>query len=215
MNTWESRLCLWGLILATACASLSAQTPIARLNNPAPAATDANVPVNVVPSKPHDDHFVIGKDDILAISVWKEPEISRSLPVRPDGKISLPLAGEVEAAGRTPLQLEQEITEKLRGYITDPEVTVMVQQINSAKFNILGEVSRPGSYPLISSTTVLDAIASAGGFRDFAKQKGIYILRKDGNGVTRRIAFDYKGVIKGKHTEQNINLQPDDTIVVP
>jgi polysaccharide export outer membrane protein len=123
--------------------------------------------------------------------------------------------GEVQAAGRTPLQLEKEIADKLKEFITDPEVTVMVQQINSQKFNILGQVARPGSFPLTLTTTVLDAIAQAGGFRDFAKQKGIYILRQDPNGGESRIPFNYKDVIKGKNPAQNIKLEPNDTIVVP
>jgi len=178
---------------------------VASLNQPASSST----------SKPHDDSFVIGNDDILAINVWKEPDISRSTPVRSDGKISLPLVGEVQAAGRTPLKLEQDIAGKLRNYISEPEVTVMVQQINSEKFNILGQVARPGSYPLTNSATVLDAIAVAGGFRDFAKQKSIYVLRQNPGGGESRIAFNYKNVVKGKNPEQNIKLEPRDTIVVP
>lgn len=172
-------------------------------------------PTNSPPTKPHDDSFVIGNDDVLAINVWKEPDISRSIPVRSDGKISLPLVGEVQAAGRTPLKLEQDIAGKLRSYISEPEVTVMVQQINSEKFNVLGQVARPGSYPLTNSATVLDAIAVAGGFRDFAKQKSIYILRQNSGGGESRIPFNYKEVVKGKNPEQNIKLQPRDTIVVP
>lgn len=173
---------------------------------PAPTTTAANA---------HDTSFIIGNDDVLAINVWKEPDVSRSLPVRSDGKISLPLAGELQAAGRTPLQLEEDIANKLRAYITDPEVTVIVQEIKSQTFNILGQVVKPGSYPLTRSTTVLDAIALAGGFRDFAKQKAIYVLRQDSSGRELHIPFNYKTVIKGKNPEQNIRLQPRDTIVVP
>lgn len=165
--------------------------------------------------QPHDGTFVIGDDDVLSINVWKEPDVSRSVPVRSDGRISLPLVGEVQAAGRTPLQLEQEITSRLKSYISEPEVTVMVQQINSQKFNILGQVAKPGSYSLTNGTTVLDAIATSGGFRDFAKQKDIYILRQNHSGADSRIAFNYKDVIKGKHPEQNIKLQSGDTVVVP
>lgn len=165
--------------------------------------------------KPHDDTFVIGNDDVLSISVWKEPEISRSIPVRSDGKISLPLVGELQAAGRTPLKLEQDIAARLKNYIAEPEVTVIVQQINSQKFNILGQVSRPGSYPLTNSMTVLDAIAIAGGFRDFAKQKSIYILRQNPDGTQSRLPFNYKEVLKGSNLAQNVTLQPRDTIVVP
>ena len=166
-------------------------------------------------TKPHDDSFVIGNDDVLAISVWKEPDISRSIPVRSDGKISLPLAGEVQATGRTPLKLEQDIAVKLKSYIAEPEVTVIVQQINSQKFNILGQVNRPGSYPIAMAATVLDAIAVAGGFRDFAKQKSIYVLRQSADGSQARLRFNYKEVVKGQNPDQNIKLQARDTIVVP
>jgi polysaccharide biosynthesis/export protein len=166
-------------------------------------------------AKPHDDTFVIGNDDVLAINVWKEPDISRSIPVRSDGKISLPLVGEVQAAGRTPLKLEVEIASRLKNYISEPEVTVIVQQINSQKFNILGQVNRPGTFVIANSLTVLDAIALAGGFRDFAKQKSIYVLRQNADGTQTRIPFNYKEVIKGQNPAQNIKLQPRDTIVVP
>jgi polysaccharide export outer membrane protein len=164
--------------------------------------------------KPHDDTFVIGNDDVLAINVWKEPDISRSIPVRSDGKISLPLVGEVQAAGLTPLKLEKDIAERLKSYISEPEVTVMVQQVNSQKFNILGQVNKPGSYVIANSPTVLDALALAGGFRDFAKKKSIYVLRH-GPGGEVRLAFNYKDVSQGKNMEQNVKLQPGDTIIVP
>lgn len=166
------------------------------------------------PDKPHDDSFVIGNDDVLAINVWKEPDISRSIPVRSDGKISLPLVGEVQAAGLTPLKLEKDIAEKLKNFISEPEVTVMVQQVNSQKFNILGQVTKPGSYVIANSPTVLDAIALAGGFRDFAKKKSIYVLRHSASGESR-LAFNYKEVSQGKNMAQNVKLQPGDTIIVP
>ena len=166
------------------------------------------------PAKPHNDNFVIGNDDVLAINVWKEPDISRSIPVRSDGKISLPLVGEVQAAGLTPLKLEKDIANKLKNYISEPEVTVMVQQVNSQKFNILGQVVRPGSYGIANSPTVLDAIALAGGFRDFAKKKNIYVLRQSASGESR-LPFNYKDISQGKNIAQNIKLQPGDTIIVP
>jgi len=165
--------------------------------------------------KPHNDTYVIGTDDRLAINVWKEPDLTQTLPVRSDGKISLPLIGEVQAAGRTPHDLEVAIADKLRTYMTDPEVTVMVLQINSEKFNILGRVAKPGSYSLSTTTTVLDAIAEAGGFQDFAKQKSVYILRQKSGGGEERLPFNYKDVIRGKASQENIRLQPGDTIVVP
>lgn len=162
-----------------------------------------------------DNTFIIGKNDVLAIDVWKEPDISRSIPVRSDGKISLPLVGEIQAAGETPLKLEQNIASRLKSFIEEPEVTVIVQQINSEQFNILGMVAKPGTYPLVGSPTVLDAIALAGGFRDFAKQKSIYVLRQNSDGNQARLVFNYKEVIKGRNSTQNIVLQPRDTIIVP
>jgi polysaccharide export outer membrane protein len=198
---------------------VSAQVPVPSQTDPEPKAgsvtTSPEGPLASSGNKPHDSSFVIGNDDRLAINVWKEPDLTRTIPVRSDGKVSLPLVGEIQAAGRTPLQLEQEIAAKLMNYITEPEVTVIVEQINSQKFNILGQVAKPGSYSLAVATTVLDAIAAAGGFRDFAKQKAIYILRENAGGSETRIAFNYKDVIKGKNPQQNIKLQPRDTIVVP
>jgi polysaccharide export outer membrane protein len=206
-----------GVILIAISGSLSGQAPASDTDSRSTTtfATDSQAPSEQGASRLHDDHFIIGKDDVLTINVWKEPDISRSLPVRSDGRISLPLVGEVQAAGLTPLQLEQRIVSKLRNYITEPEVTVMVQQINSEKFNVLGQVVKPGSYSLTVATTVLDAIAAAGGFRDFAKQKGVYILRPNANGGESRIPFNYKDVIKGKTPQQNIRLRPRDTVVVP
>jgi len=166
-------------------------------------------------ARAHDDTYVIGADDVLSINVWKEPEVSRTVPVRSDGKISLPLAGEVQASGETPRQLEKELAAKLQSFISEPEVTVIVTEVKSQKFNILGQVARPGSYPLTNASTVLDAVAIAGGFKDFAKQKSIYILRQNPDGGQSRLPFNYKDVIKGKNSAQNIRLQPRDTIVVP
>jgi polysaccharide export outer membrane protein len=171
-------------------------------------------PPAVPDSNPSDDSFVIGSDDVLSINVWKEPDFSsRSTQVRSDGKISLPLVGEIPAAGLTPSKLEENLAAKLRNYITRPQVTVIVEQINSKKFNILGQVARPGSYSLESASTIVDAIAIAGGPRDFAKQKSIYILRENLGGAQTRIMFNYKDFLKGK--DRNVKLKPHDTIVVP
>ena len=158
------------------------------------------------PTKPHDASFVIGNDDLLAINVWKEPDISRSIPVRSDGRISLPLVGELQATGRTPLQLEEDIASKLRNYIAEPEVTVMVQEIRSQKFNILGQVDKPGSYSLELATTVLDAIAAAGGFRDFANQKGFTSFVRTLAVVQSRIAFNYKRLLRARILSKTSNL---------
>lgn len=159
--------------------------------------------------------FVIGTGDVLAINVWKEAEVSRVVPVRSDGRISLPLVGEIQAGGRTAKQLETEITTKLMDYISEPEVTVIVQEIKSQKFNVLGMVMKPGSYLLTDPTTVLDAIAMAGGFRDFAKSKDVYVLRRAADGSQTRLLFNYKDVVKGLGSTQNVALQSNDTIVVP
>jgi polysaccharide export outer membrane protein len=187
---------------------------------PAPAAAAADKQTGEKPGEGSraahsDSSYVIGANDVLAINVWKEPDISRSVPVRSDGKISLPLVGELQAGGQTPRQLEEQITKRLQSYISEPEVTVIVTDSKSQKVNILGMVARPGAYFLTSATTVLDAIAMAGGFKDFAKQKSIYVLRQNADGAQQRLSFNYKEVIKGKNPEQNIRLQAGDTVVVP
>lgn len=188
---------------------------------PAPDSQDSGVAQSQSSAEPvpahkaHDGSFVIGNNDVLAISVWKEPELTKSVPVRSDGKISLPLIGEIQASGKTPLQLENEVSSKLKSYITAPEVTVIVEQINSKKFNIMGEIAKPGSYSLGLPLTIMDAIALAGGFRDFAKKKDIYILREKPDGSEYKIPFNYKDFIKGKNPAQNVRVQPNDTIIVP
>jgi len=208
-------LLLCGVLCAALPSGLAAQAAAGSAPQAnAPAKTDA-ASHGDASGKAHDDTFVIGNDDVLAINVWNEKEISRSVPVRSDGRISLPLVGEVQAAGQTPLKLEVEIAAKLKSFISEPEVTVIVQQINSQKFNILGMVNKPGSYMISNSATVLDAIALAGGFRDFAKQKNIYVLRQNADGTQARLPFNYKDVVKGKNAEQNVKLQPRDTIFVP
>lgn len=159
--------------------------------------------------------YVIGPDDVLAVNVWKEDEISRQVPVRPDGKVSLPLIGDVQAAGLTPLGLQQSIRARLAAYLVNPSVTIMVQEARSHRFNVVGEVEHPGSFVLGQPLTVLDALAMAGGFRDFAKTGGIYVLRLNPDGSHPRIPFNYKQVISGRNLQQNIALQPGDTVVVP
>src|SRR6266568_9366499 len=157
--------------------------------------------------------YVIGADDALHISVWKEPDLTNTLPVRPDGKISMPLLDDVQAAGLTPMQLANSLTEKLKKFIADPRVTVVVTQMNSQRIYVLGEVTHTGAMPLTHNMTVLQAIASAG-FTQFANTKGIYILRTDG-GKQQKFPFNYKQVVKGEDMSQNIQLRPGDTIVVP
>jgi polysaccharide export outer membrane protein len=157
--------------------------------------------------------YVIGADDNLHISVWKEPDLTTSLPVRPDGKISLPLLNDVPAAGLTPMQLADSITEKLKKYIADPRVTVVVTAMNSRRIYVLGEVLHTGAVPLLPNMTVLQALATAG-FTQFANVKGIYVLRTE-NGKQVKLPFNYKQVVKGADPRQNIALKPGDTVVVP
>jgi polysaccharide export outer membrane protein len=159
--------------------------------------------------------YVIGEGDILVVNVWKEKEISQELPVRPDGKISLPLLGEMEASKLTPVQLQQVIAEKLKTYLKNPQVAVIVKEPRSHQYNVMGQVVRPGAFPLLENVTVLDALAVAGGFKDFAKKTKIYVLRPAPDGVRVRIRFNFKQVIIGRNVEQNIVLKSGDTVVVP
>lgn len=162
-----------------------------------------------------DEDYVIGPEDVLAINVWHEAELSRSVPVRPDGKISLPLVGDVKASGLTANQLEVELANGLDAYIHKPQVTVIVEEVNSHKFYVLGEVQRPGSYPLSPNMTVLSALAVAGGFRDFAKVSQIYVLRLWPDGTRGHIRFDYKAAVNGSNSYRDLELKTGDTVVVP
>lgn len=161
-----------------------------------------------------DPAYVIGPEDVLDINVWKEPEMTRIVPVRPDGKISLPLINDVQAAGSTPQQLANTVTEKLKKFLTDPQVTVIVTQINSQRVFVVGEVLRAGAFPLIPGMTVLQALSSAGGFTTFADVKKIHIMRLV-NGKHVELPFNYREVLKGDNPDQNIKLEPGDTVVVP
>jgi polysaccharide export outer membrane protein len=180
-------------------------------NAGAPAAKDSEKQESKAPAKSGDE-FVIGADDILAINVWREPEMSRVVPVRPDGKISLPLLGEFEAAGSTAKQLEARILKALSEIVQNPQVTVIVQEIRSRKFSISGEVNKPGAYPITGTLTVIDAVAMAGGLRDFANPKKMYILRPKEGGAVTRINVNYKDALEGKDL---IPLLPGDKIIVP
>ena len=168
--------------------------------NPAPASVDSD--------------YKIGPQDVLRIDVWKEPEISRITPVRPDGRVTLPLLNDVQAAGLTPMQLAAAIADGLKKFITNPQVTVGVTEINSRRVYVTGEVTKPGAFPLQSGMTVLQALTNSGGFTQFAKTKGIYVLRTE-DGKQVKHPFNYKDVVHGKHPELNIALEPGDVIVVP
>jgi polysaccharide export outer membrane protein len=157
--------------------------------------------------------YVIHAEDMLHVAVWKEPELTLTLPVRSDGMISLPLVNDVPAAGLTPMQLAGVLTEKLRKYLEAPRVTVVVTQIRTQRVYALGEVSHTGPISLLPDMTILQALATAG-LTPFANTKGIYLLRMD-KGRQQKIAFNYRQVIKGGDPSQNITLKPGDTIVVP
>lgn len=157
--------------------------------------------------------YVIGSDDSLSITVWKEPTLSGSVPVRPDGMISMALVGDLRAAGRTPMQLADDITEKLKKYIQDPNVSVVVMADASQRIFLIGEVGHVGPIPMTPGMTPLQAIAAGGGLSPFANSKKIYILRNEG-GTQQKIPFKYKEALKGDDS-QSITLKPGDTIVVP
>jgi polysaccharide export outer membrane protein len=161
-----------------------------------------------------DPGYKIGAEDVLKVDVWKEADITRQVTVRPDGKISLPLLDDVQAAGLTPTELSGAIREGLKKFITEPQVTVTVTEINSRRVYVTGEVNRAGAYPMLPSMTVLQALSSCGGFTQFANTKKIYILRME-DGKQVRIPVNYKDVVSGRKPEENILLRTGDTIVVP
>jgi polysaccharide export outer membrane protein len=161
-----------------------------------------------------DPSYTIGSEDVINIAVWKEPDFSSTVPVRPDGKVSVALIGDVQVAGKTPTQLAEDLTVLLKKYIAEPRVTVMVTTMNSRKAFMLGEVNRPGPILMTPEMTVLQAIAAAGGPTVYANSKKIYVLRTE-NGKQSKLPFNYKEAVKGNSPEQNIILKPGDTIVVP
>ena len=180
------------------------------MGRPDPSADASAAPAgsSVAPSA-----YIIGPDDTIVVSVWKEPSLSGALPVRPDGMISLALVGDLQAAGFTPMQLAQDITTRLRKFVNDPNVTITVTGVNSKRIFLMGEVGHTGPQPLTSGLTPLSAIATAGGISAFANGKHIYILRTV-SGKQMKIPFDYKKAIK-TGDQQGVQLQSGDTIVVP
>jgi len=166
-------------------------------------------------SKPGENRYRIGSGDILDITTWKEPDFSREeILVRIDGMISFPLLDDVQAGGRTPLELKKDIQNKLKGFISNPVVTVTVRSPASKRIYILGEVLNTGEYPLVKNLTVLQAFALAGGFTQWASKKEIILFREE-NGKKKMIKINYKDISKGKDFSQNVMLKADDTIIVP
>jgi polysaccharide export outer membrane protein len=158
--------------------------------------------------------YKIGPQDVLKIDVWKEEQLTRTVPVRPDGKITLPLLNDVQAVGLTPMELAGVIGEQLKKYINNPQVTVSVTEINSRRVYVTGEITKAGAYALLPHMTVLQALSSSGGFTQFARVKNIYVLRTE-NGKQIKMPFNYKEAVSGKNAGQNIELLPGDVIVVP
>ena len=171
----------------------------------------ANQP-NAPSVKRVDNEYIIGPSNVLAITVWKDAELTRTVPVRPDGRISLPLIGELEVSGLTALAVQHMVAEKLKEFVSDPQVNVIVQEVKSRTYSVLGKIAKPGAYELGKPTTVLQAIAIAGGFLDFAKQSKVYIIRPVRGGADQMLPFDYKKVIKGHNLEQNVELQSGDPL---
>jgi polysaccharide biosynthesis/export protein len=172
--------------------------------SPQPAAAAGEVPAD----------YVIGPEDVLGIVFWREAELSGDVTVRPDGRITLPVIGELVAAGVRPDELQKQIVELASKYINDPNVAVVVRAINSRKFFVTGRVADPGTFDLRSTMTVMQAIAMAGGLTEYANGKNITILRK-GNGRTEVLKFNYRDVARGRNLEQDVVLRPGDTVVVP
>jgi len=204
------------LLLASAGVMRAAQNSGRKI----PAPTVKNAPVLPANDKKaslssvKDSVFLIGPEDVLDVTVWKEPDMSRVVPVRPDGRISLPLINDIQAAGLSPEQLAATVAEKLRKFVTEPQVTVIVTAVNSQRVFVVGEVLRAGAFPLFPGMTVLQALGTAGGFTTFADVKKIHVLRmRDGKQV--ELPFNYRDVLNGDKPEQNIRLEPGDTIVVP
>ncbi|PYM52423.1 MAG: sugar ABC transporter substrate-binding protein [Candidatus Rokuibacteriota bacterium] len=161
-----------------------------------------------------DGEYRIGPEDLLDIAVWNNQAISRTMPVRPDGKISLPLLNEVQAAGLTPPQLRDVLMKRLTDYMPSPEVSVIVREVHSFKVSVIGEVKTPGRYELKSRATVLDVLAQAGPFTDFASRARIFVIRSNG-GAVKRIPFNYNKVVSSDAPDGNFSLQPGDIVVVP
>jgi polysaccharide export outer membrane protein len=209
-STWKTAFAAMILIGSIA---LAQDAPAQTAASPASDTTAANKTTPAASTSPAGPTYVIGPEDVLHIAVWKEADLTATLPVRPDGKISLPLLDDVQAAGLTPKQLAESVTEKLKKYIADPRVTVVVTAINSKRVFLVGEVMHPGATSMLPNMTVLQALSSAG-LSQFANTKRIYVLRTE-NGKQRKLPVNYRQLVKGERIEQNYLLQPGDTIVVP
>jgi len=214
-SAWKAEVAILLLISGIALAQDAPAQPAASSASAQVASDKAasDKPANVVPDSQAGAGYVIGPEDVLHIAVWREADLTATLPVRPDGKISLPLLNDVQASGLTPQQLANSVTEKLKKYISDPRVTVVVTQINSKRVYMVGEVLHPGPMPMVANMTVLQALSTAG-LNQFANTKRIYVLRTE-NGKQEKLPVNYRKLVKGEQIDQNYVLQPGDEIVVP
>ncbi len=215
-SAWKTAAAVAALLMSSfALAQDAPAQPAASSAAPNAAADKAasDKATNVVPDSQAGIGYVIGPEDVLHVAVWREADLTATLPVRPDGKVSLPLLNDVQASGLTPQQLAASVTEKLKKYIADPRVTVVVTQINSKRVFMVGEVLHPGPMSMIANMTVLQALSSAG-LNQFANTKRIYVLRTE-NGKQQKLPVNYRKLVKGEQIEQNYVLQPGDEIVVP
>jgi polysaccharide export outer membrane protein len=205
-----------------------AKPPEGKSPDPKPKPADANAPIGVDPARmappkagdaskpggPMDERsYILGAEDQIGIVVNGSADFNGTHLIRPDGRITVNLVGEVAAAGLTPEELTDALKEKIKKFVVDPDVTISVLQVNSKRYFIQGEVNHPGEFKLVVPTKILEALVNAGGFRDFAKTKDIVIIREEGS-ATKRMHFNYKDVIKGKHLDQNIFLKAGDILVV-
>jgi polysaccharide biosynthesis/export protein len=225
MRTQTSLVVALSLVVAVA-AVAGAQAP-KRAPAVSPAPTGPNAPsasVKTAPPAPAPAmvslapipvDYVIGPGDVLAISVWKNEPLSKVAPVRPDGKISLPLLQDIQAAGLTAMQLRDKLAAALAEFLPNPEVSVSLTEVHSFKVSVLGEVLKPGVYEFRSATTVLEAIAMAGGFGPFASASKISVIRREAGGQTKKVRFNYHRAVAANSNEENLALQPGDVVVVP
>jgi polysaccharide export outer membrane protein len=206
MNRGSCGLLLFTLALGT--------IPVAGQKSVAANASMGDTPAGG-PTAAISSSYVVGEADVLRINVWKQPEISQpSVVVRPDGMVSVPLVGEVKVSGMTPVQIEAMLVADLRQYVNEPRVTVSVAEVGSKNVYVTGEVQHPGSYPLVGPVDVLQIIAKAGGVTPYAHRRSVFVLREI-NGRKQKVPVNYSRIFHGQNPEQNINLQPGDTVVVP
>jgi polysaccharide export outer membrane protein len=210
MMSYPRSIRLVAILVVVSCSAISnrAQTLVGNDPNAASGGTTADIPTSSASSE-----YTLGAADVVRVNVWKSPDLSQTVTIGPDGFVSLPLLGDVHAAGLTSNQLARDLSSRLSSYVVNAQVTVSVVDIRSRQVFVTGQVGKPGAYPLIAPITVLQLIAQAGGLNTFANRKGIFVLRGT-KGDIQRIKFNYTSAIHGD-VKQNIGLQPGDTVIIP